>query len=165
MVSKKYVNENLEKIINYNKKYYQINKEQRKIIKNLELIKEQRKNYYNYKMTNDPLFRVKKNIRSLISMTIKNKGFKKSLKSEQILGCTFDEFKQHLEGLFEPWMNWNNYGNPKDGLFEPNKTWDIDHVIPTSSGLNEQQVIELNHYKNLKPLCSYVNRWIKRDII
>ena len=60
-------------------------------------------------------------------------------------------------------MNWENYGNPKDGIFEPNKTWDIDHIIPTSSAENEQKLLELNHYTNLQPLCGYTNRWIKSD--
>ena len=62
-------------------------------------------------------------------------------------------------------MTWDNYGNPKDGIFELNKTWDIDHIKPVSSGLAENEVIELNHYTNLKPLCSYTNRWIKRNFI
>ena len=112
---------------------------------------------------NEPLVRLRTNIRSLIGQSIRNKGFKKSLKSEQILNCTFEEFKQHLEGLFEPWMNWDNYGNPKDGLFEPNKTWDIDHIIPVTTAITEEDIIKLNHYTNLKPLCSYVNRWVKKD--
>ena len=60
-------------------------------------------------------------------------------------------------------MNWDNYGNPSDGLIEPNKTWDIDHIIPVSSAKNEQELLELNHYTNLQPLCSYHNRYIKRD--
>ena len=59
-------------------------------------------------------------------------------------------------------MNWDNYGNPKDGLVEPNKTWDIDHIIPMNNAKTEDDVYRLNHYTNLQPLCSYVNRFIKR---
>ena len=62
-------------------------------------------------------------------------------------------------------MNWDNYGNPKDGIFEINKTWDIDHIIPTNDATNETELINLNHYTNLRPLCSYTNRWIKRDLL
>jgi hypothetical protein len=29
--------------------------------------------------------------------------------------------------------------------------------------MSEDDLINLNHYKNLKPLCSYINRVIKRD--
>ena len=132
-----------------------------RVPKTPEQIKERRKAYYDNKMANDPLFRVRKNVRSLISMSIKNTGNKKSLKSELILGCTFQQFKEHLESQFEDWMNWDNFGNPKDGIFAPNKTWDIDHIIPSSSALTESDIINLNHYTNLKPLCTYVNRWVK----
>jgi hypothetical protein len=60
-------------------------------------------------------------------------------------------------------MNWDNYGNPKDGIFEPDKTWDIDHIVSLSTATCEEDVIRLNHYSNLRPLCSYYNRWIKSN--
>lgn len=60
-------------------------------------------------------------------------------------------------------MNWDNYGNPIDGLVEPNKTWDVDHIKPLSSATNEQELLELCKYTNLQPLCSYYNRFIKKD--
>ena len=60
-------------------------------------------------------------------------------------------------------MTWDNYGNPKDGIFELNKTWDIDHIVPINKALTEEDVVRLNHYTNLQPLCSYTNRFIKRD--
>ena len=58
-------------------------------------------------------------------------------------------------------MNWGNYG-----LYENNKInygWDIDHKIPISSAKTEEDVIKLNHYSNLQPLCSRINMCIKRD--
>lgn len=119
--------------------------------------------YFNNRKKTDPLFKFSNNVRSLIRVSLKSKGFKKNTKSEKILGCSFIEFKEYIESLWEPWMNWDNYGNPKDGILELNKSWDIDHIKPKSIGLNEQQMIELNHYTNLQPLCSYYNRKIKRD--
>ena len=62
-------------------------------------------------------------------------------------------------------MNWENKGNPKDKILEPNKTWDIDHIIPLSTAKTEEEVLKLNHYSNLQPLCSYYNRFIKKDNI
>lgn len=44
-----------------------------------------------------------------------------------------------------------------------NKSWDIDHIIPIDSAINEVDIIRLNHYTNLQPLCSYMNRYIKRN--
>ena len=61
-------------------------------------------------------------------------------------------------------MNWDNYGNPKDGIYELNKNWDLDHVIPSSKAKTEEEIIMLNHYKNFQPLCSFHNRFVKRNI-
>jgi hypothetical protein len=57
-------------------------------------------------------------------------------------------------------MNWENYGKYNGEL---NYGWDIDHIIPISFAKTEEDVLRLNHYSNLQPLCSYINRFIKRD--
>ena len=57
-------------------------------------------------------------------------------------------------------MNWDNRGL-YSGEF--NYGWDIDHVIPLSSVNTEDEIIKLNHYTNLQPLCSKINRDIKKD--
>lgn len=59
-------------------------------------------------------------------------------------------------------MTWNNYGLYNS---EFNYGWDIDHIIPLSSAKNEEEVLKLNHYTNLQPLCSKINRDIKKDKI
>ena len=41
--------------------------------------------------------------------------------------------------------------------------WDIDHIIPVSSAKREEEIIKLNHYTNLQPLCSKINRYIKKN--
>ena len=70
--------------------------------------------------------------------------------------------KLYLESKFEPWMNWENRGL-YNGEF--NHGWDIDHIIPISSAETEEDLIKLNHYTNLQPLCSKVNRNIKKNKI
>ncbi len=57
-------------------------------------------------------------------------------------------------------MNWDNYGFYNTTY---NYGWDIDHIIPLSSAKSEEDVIKLCHYTNLQPLCSKINREIKRD--
>ena len=57
-------------------------------------------------------------------------------------------------------MSWENYGKYNGEL---NYGWDIDHIIPVSNGKTEEEVVNLNHYLNLQPLCSHVNRNIKRN--
>ena len=76
--------------------------------------------------------------------------------------CSFEVLKLYLESKFETWMNWDNYGLYNGKL---NYGWDIDHIIPLCSALKEEDVIKLNHYTNLQPLCSKVNRDIKHSNI
>jgi hypothetical protein len=94
----------------------------------------------------------------MIGNSMRYKGYLKNSKSESILGCTFEDFKLHLESKFEIWMSWNNYGLYNGEL---NYGWDIDHIIPLDSAETEEDIIKLNHYTNLQPLCSYTNRHIK----
>lgn len=145
-----------------NKKWYGYNSEYQKQYRedNKDKAKEYDKTYKKDRYREDILFRLNNNIRKLILYSLKNKSFVKLKRTEDILGCTFEELKQHLELQFEPWMNWENKGGiPK----ERNTNWDIDHIIPISSAQSEEDIIKLNHYTNLRPLCSYYNRWIKRD--
>ena len=44
-----------------------------------------------------------------------------------------------------------------------NYGWDLDHITPISSAKTEEDVIRLNNYTNFQPLCSKVNRDIKKD--
>jgi hypothetical protein len=65
-----------------------------------------------------------------------------------------------LEDKFQPWMTWENRGLYNGEL---SYGWDIDHIIPISSAKTEEEIIKLNHYSNLQPLCSKINRDIKKD--
>jgi hypothetical protein len=111
-------------------------------------------------MKTDDIFRLSKNIRTLISNTFKIKLYTKKSKTHKILGCSYDEFKIYLESKFEDWMTWENRGLYNGEL---NYGWDIDHIIPISSAKTEEDIIKLNHYTNFQPLCSYTNRHIKRN--
>jgi hypothetical protein len=115
--------------------------------------------YYRIKHNTDPLTRLKKNIRNRIRQSFKVINVHKNNKTTLILGCSFEEFKEHIESQFEDWMNWDNHGL-YNGDF--NYGWDVDHRIPLSTAVNEDGVIKLNHFTNLRPLCSKVNRDIKR---
>ena len=111
------------------------------------------------KRKNDTIYRVKKNL----SRRMRNflKGKYKSQSTLSIIGLTYEGLREHFESQFEPWMSWDNYGKYKIGTF--NYGWDIDHIIPTSTAKTEEELLKLNYYTNLKPLCSKVNRDIKKD--
>ena len=174
--SPNYINNNKEILQEKSRKYYYKNYERNRLVdkeyylNNKEKIKAYREKYklirnerHRERIKIDSLYKLKCNINSLIKISFKTSKHIKNSKTQEILGCTIEEFKKHLESKWESWMNWDNYGNPKDGKFEPNKTWDIDHIIPTSSAITEEDIIKLNHYTNLQPLCSHYNRFIKSD--
>jgi hypothetical protein len=94
---------------NYQKTWYQENKE------NVNNRNKKRREV-------DTNYRLSENIRHLISNSLKFNNFQKKSKTNDILGCTTEEFKNHLELNFESWMSWENYGNPKDGVIEPYNT-------------------------------------------
>ena len=106
------------------------------------------------------MFKLSSSIRCLIINSIKRKGFKKNSKTLHILGCSFEDFKLYIESKFEYWMTWENRGLYNGEL---NHGWDIDHILPISSANNEDDIYKLNHYTNLQPLCSKVNRDIKKN--
>ena len=161
-IKKEYYLLNKERIKDNYRKYYENNKESK-----LEYQKEYQKNnkdkrnsYLIERRQNDTLFKLITNVRNLIYNSFYYNGYSKNSKTEELLGCSFEELKQHLESKFEPWMNWDNRGLYNGEL---NYGWDIDHVIPLSSVNEEIDIIKLNHYTNLQPLCSKVNRDIKKD--
>ena len=151
--NKKWKDENKFKTSETAKKWYYKTKEDRRDLK---------ANYCRERRKNDEFFRVSSAIRNLIRNSIKRKGFRKTSKSYEILGCSFDEFKTHIESKFEPWMNWDNYGKFNGEL---NYGWDLDHIIPINSAKTEEDVIRLNHYTNFQPLCGYINRIIKKGLL
>jgi hypothetical protein len=135
-------------------KYLKVEPEHRK-----QYQKAYHKNYINdyYKRRKeDPIFKLKCNIRSRISTSL----LQKNKHTEQILGCSFEDFRVHLESQFESWMSWDNYGG--QNIDAPNIRWDIDHINPLHSAQSVEDVLRLNHYTNLRPLCSYDNRYVKR---
>lgn len=160
----KYETLNKEKTKAYRKQYNQENVEKRKQywIDNKEQLTKKHLNRVNIRYHSDPKFKLTAVIRALTQYAFKSKGFKKNSKTENLLGCSFEEFKNYIESKFEPWMNWNNHG-----LFtgSENDGWDIDHIIPISSAATEEEILRLSHYTNLQPLCSYTNRFVKKNNI
>lgn len=149
---KRYHINNSEKIKHRSKEWVNSNKEHfKKLMDNWE---ENNPNYYREynKSRNslDPIFKLKGNIRNLVCYSFKRacKGkFNKLEKTENILGCTLEEFIKHLQSLFTEGMTLENYSE-----------WEIDHKIPISSAKNEEEIYKLNHYTNLQPLWKSDNR-------
>jgi len=85
-----------------------------------------------------------------------NKAIKnicKSAHTMELIGCSIDFLKKHLESQFVVGMSWENYGK-----------WHIDHIRPCA-GFNfsiPEEQRKCFHYSNLQPLWALENS-IKSD--
>jgi hypothetical protein len=159
-------NENKRNVLKKSKKNYQERYKEKKKLK-YQLNKEEKikfQNLYFKKRINiDPLFKIKRNIKEMVRKSFLRKGFSKNnRRTEEIIGCKILDFKIYIESKFETWMTWENKGLYNGEL---NYGWDIDHIIPLDTAKTEEDIIKLNHYTNLQPLCSYINRCVKRNQI
>lgn len=169
---KKYIELNQEKIKEFNKKYYQDNKEilrekakqkyhlnteyqKQYRLKNKEKIKEwhklnneKRRKQESDRRKTDSFYKFKNNTRTLIYGSFKrgtNKYTKKT-KTETILGCTIQEFRDYIQKKFKKGMCFENHGK-----------WHLDHIVPLASAKTEEEIIKLNHYSNFQPLWAEEN--------
>lgn len=94
----------------------------------------------------DALYRLKENMRTRVRLAIKNEI--KSGRTFDLVGCSANELRSHLERLFKPGMSWENYG-----------LWHVDHVLPCESFnlSHPEQQKACFHYSNLQPLWASEN--------
>lgn len=123
-------------------------REQRNAFRRTDKGREQNRKYDTTARQNNPLIKVKQNLRNRLRIALRVKKWFKTTKFYEYIGCTQDELKQHLESKFTEGMTWENYGK-----------WEIDHIIPLSSAVDINQMMTLSHYSNLQPL------WKKDNII
>jgi len=139
-----YYKQNRNKILNQSKIYYQNNTEiKTAYIKSWQL---ENKDYINTqrreRWANDEQYRLRMCLSWKINQTIQNKY--KTLSSTELLGCSLEQARYHIEKQFTPEMNWDNHGD----------VWEIDHIKPCASFdlTNLEQQKECFNYKNLQPL-------------
>ena len=121
--------------------------------KNKESIREKDLIYRKERMIKDPLYRAKIDARNIIRKALSDRGYSKKSRTEEILGCSFEQFKTHIESLFVENMSW-----------ESRDEWHIDHIIPLSFAKNEKELLLINHYTNLRPIWAKENQ-LKSDKI
>ena len=147
---KKYRKENLDKVKESKKKYYEENKELIKIKHKTYRTenKGKRNGYEKWKKKNNVFYVLLTGMRSRLSVYLKKLDITKNNKTFDIVGCSPQSLKEHLEKQFVDGMTWENYG-----LYG----WHIDHIIPLSSAKNEDELYKLCHYENLQPLWAEDN--------
>ena len=130
-----------------------------------KLRQKKRRRENHLKRMEEPLYKLKVSFSRRLNKLLKRVECDRSTNKPYYLdklGCSFEEFKIYLESKFEDWMTWENYGKYNGEL---NYGWDIDHIIPLSKAITENEIYNLSHYMNLQPLCSRTNRDIKKDKI
>jgi len=175
ITKKEYYSENKDRILDYNKNYYTNKKEnilenckEYYLINKSDKLEYQKKYYkenknkiqkyksnnrkkinerFNNRYKNDPIFKLKKIISSVIHKSINKEGYEKNSKTSKILGCSFEDFKCYIESQFKENMSWENHG-----------LWHLDHKVPISWADSHQRVYELNHYTNFQPLWALDNQ-------
>ena len=151
--NKEQFNESIKKWHQNNKEYVQLKTLEYRL-KNKDKINENARN----RKINDPIHALKCAIRTSISISFSRScegKYKKSAFTEEILGCTIDFFINHIRSQYLMWMDDKNYGRCKDN--EYNCTWNFDHIIPLEVAKTEEDIIMLNHWSNIQPLCSKQN--------
>lgn len=127
--------------------------------------KKQRNDAERTRRRNDPVYRLRTNLSKLISQKLKQASSSKSGSILDYLPYTIDELRIHLEGQFESWMNWDNYGKYLADNWDNNDTstwtWQIDHIIPQSTlpyvSMEEENFKKCWSLENLRPLSSKTN--------
>jgi len=124
---------NRERARRWNKRYRDANRQ-----KLTDKLRERRRN--------DPFLRLREAIRGSVRAYLGSKKTRRSATFE-IVGCTPDFLRSHLEKQFKPGMTWENYGSH----------WHVDHRIPLASGNSPEEIMGLSHWTNLQPLEAMEN--------
>jgi len=111
----------------------------------LEEIRKYDREYTKQRRLADPNFRILGNLRNRIRIAIRQK----SECTKNLLGCSIDEFKAHLQAQFTPEMDWDNYGS----------YWSIDHIVPCAAFdlTDPEQQRKCFHWTNCQPLTKSQN--------
>jgi hypothetical protein len=116
--------------------------------KNAKVIARKNNIYHKQRRTVDPLFYLACSFRVRLGNALRKGGFKKIKSSVTLLGCSWSEFKTHIEKQFQDGMTWDNRG--KFG-------WHIDHIKPLATATTLNEIKSLCHYANLQPLWAKDN--------
>ena len=148
---KEYYNQNRE-IISEKGKIYHVKNKDIKLAKHKVYYEKNKKeiNRKNHEANKerektDIPYRLRKRYKNLLHSALKKQGFSKNGRScKDFIGCSFEDFKKHIEAQFESWMNWDNYG--KEG-------WHLGHIQPCElfDLSDEKQVKSCFHFFNIKP--------------
>jgi hypothetical protein len=137
----------------HQKKYRDSNKEKESIRRTIWYNNNQDKRllyaieYEKLRKKTDPIYKLSRITRCRINNYLKNNNISKQNRTFDIVGCSPEFLKEHIENQFTEGMSWELLGQHIH----------IDHIIPLSSATTEEEVYKLCHYSNLQPLWAEDN--------
>lgn len=112
-----------------------------------------RREYEQRRRETDLNWSILSRLRNRLRGAVYHRGVKKCARTVELLGCSIDAFKKHIESLFKPGMSWEN-----------RHLWHIDHDKPCArfDFRDPAQQRACFHFSNLQPLWYWENQ-AKRD--
>lgn len=141
---RKYRENNKDLINERQRKYYSEHKEmysEKNMVKRKNG-KEKRNEYERRRRKEDEFHKFKLYIRHFVWESFNRKSWEKCGITEEIIGCSFEDAKEHLE---KTWFT--NYGTEYNG-----ESVHIDHITPICTAKNKEEVLRLCHISNLQYL-------------
>lgn len=134
---------NKVKMAPYYREYANKNKERRAV---------NRRAWEKKRKESDPHFKLRCLLKTRIGNAVRNQHGKKAIKTIELIGCSIEHLRKHLESKFLPgmsWKNWTTFG------------WHIDHIraCATYDLSDPEQQKSCFHWTNLQPL------WWRDNII
>ena len=152
--SKKYHEEHREELNQKHKEYCEKNKERIEQVRkeyrevHRKELSAQSVEYERQRRKTDPMKKLKKTLRSRIYNAIHRQYGEKANSSMELIGCTIQEVRKHIESQFVEGMTWDNHGE-----------WHVDHIRPcVSFNLEDpEEQKKCFHFTNLQPLWAEDN--------
>lgn len=95
--------------------------------------------YIKRRYAEDPSFAMAYRVRARVYQAIQKGGASKTGSTEELVGCSFDYLRQHIERQFKGSMSWDNPSS-----------FHIDHIVPLAS-------FDLTDPAQLKVACNWQN--------
>jgi hypothetical protein len=113
--------------------------------KNRTMLREAAARRYYERLKTEPAYKMLRTLRARQWQALK--GQLRFTRTMELLGCTAQQAREHLESKFLPGMNWGNHGIGQG-------KWHIDHIIPCAAFdlTKEEEQARCFHWSNLQPL-------------
>lgn len=120
--------------------------------RNADRLNEYQNEYRRERYQTDPQFKLAVSLRNRLRKMIAKTacGTVRAGRTIELLGCSIDELRAHLESQFQPGMSWDNHSV---------RGWHIDHKKPCASFdlTDADQQRQCFHWSNLQPMWGAEN--------